>query len=128
VPTFGANFFPPPLQPNRVLAVAFSLRLGDEPLHVSPVKIPDPYVPKPWQQVIFQMLRVVFVRRALDVVTSGLNPNSKMKHSGIQWLGRIPAHWAVCRAKVLFKEINDLSTTGEGEHWRPLPQKQIGAE
>lgn len=26
-------------------------------------------------------------------VTKGLNPNAKMKDSGIEWLGKIPAHW-----------------------------------
>ncbi|MBP9758705.1 restriction endonuclease subunit S [Candidatus Dojkabacteria bacterium] len=28
-----------------------------------------------------------------ELVTKGLNPNVKMKDSGIEWLGRIPAHW-----------------------------------
>lgn len=29
-------------------------------------------------------------------VTKGLNPNAKMKDSGIEWLGEVPEHWAVC--------------------------------
>ncbi|AHJ27610.1 restriction endonuclease subunit S [Nodularia spumigena CS-584] len=32
-------------------------------------------------------------------VTKGLNPHAPMKPSGIEWLGDIPAHWEVTRAK-----------------------------
>jgi len=32
-------------------------------------------------------------------VTKGLNPNVKMKDSGIEWLGKIPEHWEVIRLK-----------------------------
>jgi len=28
-------------------------------------------------------------------VTKGLNPNAKMKNSGIEWLGEVPEHWEV---------------------------------
>ena len=28
-------------------------------------------------------------------VTKGLDPNVKMKDSGIEWLGQIPEHWRV---------------------------------
>ncbi len=35
-------------------------------------------------------------------VTKGLNPNAPMKDSGIEWLGQIPAHWKIQRAKNLF--------------------------
>lgn len=49
------------------------------------------------------------------VVTKGLNPNVKMKDSGIEWLGEIPEHWKIHRAKVLFKEVDERSSTGEEE-------------
>ncbi len=29
-------------------------------------------------------------------VTRGLNPDAPMKPSGVEWLGDVPAHWAVC--------------------------------
>lgn len=32
-----------------------------------------------------------------DAVTKGLNPNAKMKPSGIEWLGDIPEHWEVVK-------------------------------
>lgn len=34
-------------------------------------------------------------------VTKGLNPNAKMKPSGVEWLGDVPAHWEVKRLRVL---------------------------
>lgn len=36
------------------------------------------------------------------VVTQGLNPNVKMKDSGISWIGMIPEHWEVKRIASLF--------------------------
>ena len=33
------------------------------------------------------------------VVTRGLNPNVKMKDSGIEWIGQIPEHWKTIRLK-----------------------------
>src|SRR5690606_17502591 len=30
-----------------------------------------------------------------EAVTRGLNPDAPMKDSGIDWIGRIPAHWEV---------------------------------
>lgn len=42
-------------------------------------------------------------RSALIVraVTKGLDPNVPMKHSGVEWLGEIPAHWQVKRLKYI---------------------------
>ncbi|MGJ3353132.1 restriction endonuclease subunit S [Providencia sp. Je.9.19] len=33
------------------------------------------------------------------VVTKGLNPDVPMKDSGVEWLGKVPEHWGVTRAK-----------------------------
>lgn len=46
-------------------------------------------------------------------VTKGINPNAPMKHSGIEWLGEIPAHWELKRNKYIFREVNERSTTGQ---------------
>jgi len=48
-------------------------------------------------------------------VTQGLNPNTPMKDSGIEWIGQIPEHWIVKRAKYLLTEIDDRSESGEEE-------------
>ena len=34
-----------------------------------------------------------------EAVTKGLNPKAKMKDSGIEWIGEIPAHWEMPRLK-----------------------------
>ena len=38
------------------------------------------------------------------VVTKGLDPDVKMKDSGVEWLGEIPEHWGVIRFKFLLDE------------------------
>lgn len=46
-------------------------------------------------------------------VTHGLDPNVKMKDSGIEWIGDVPEHWEVKRMKNIFFERKELSLTGE---------------
>ena len=36
-------------------------------------------------------------------VTKGLNPDVKMKDSGIEWIGKVPEHWDVFRLKHIYK-------------------------
>ncbi len=40
-------------------------------------------------------------------VTKGLNPNAKMKDSGIEWLGEVPAHWNQTAMKRVFRYTVD---------------------
>lgn len=46
-------------------------------------------------------------RRALiaDVVTRGVEPHARFRDSGVSWLGKIPAHWPLYRAKFLWHEV-----------------------
>ena len=49
--------------------------------------------------------RQAVVNRA---VTRGLDPNVRLKPSGVEWLGDVPEHWEVRRAKFhLLKLMND---------------------
>lgn len=53
-----------------------------------------------------------------EAVTKGLNPNVKMKDSGVEWIGEIPEHWDVTKIKYVF----DLYTGGTpksevSEYW-----------
>jgi len=48
-------------------------------------------------------------------VTRGLNSSAPLMPSGASWLGDIPVGWAVLRAKYLFREIDERSTTGSEE-------------
>ena len=56
-------------------------------------------------------------RRALitRAVTRGLDPRAPLRDSGIPWLGEIPAHWEIERARWLFRERDNRSETGEEE-------------
>lgn len=51
------------------------------------------------------------LRRSLisQVVTRGLNPDVKLKNSGIEWLGDVPEHWEVKRVKDCF-EMNPFTS------------------
>lgn len=40
-----------------------------------------------------------------ESVTKGLNPSAPMKNSGIEWVGRMPAHWECIRGKYLLKYL-----------------------
>jgi len=50
-----------------------------------------------------------------QAVTKGIDQDVPMKHSGIEWLGEIPAHWDVKRAKYFFQEVDERSETGTEE-------------
>lgn len=56
-------------------------------------------------------------RQALitHAIIKGLDPNVKMKHSGVEWIREVPADWEILRAKRLFAERNERSTTGKEE-------------
>lgn len=56
-------------------------------------------------------------RQALigHIVTRGLDPNTPLKPSGLPWLGDIPEHWKIERAKNLFSVRDERSETGEEE-------------
>ena len=45
--------------------------------------------------------RQAVVNRA---VTRGLDPNVRLKPSGVEWLGDVPEHWEVSRVKFLYRE------------------------
>jgi type I restriction enzyme S subunit len=50
--------------------------------------------------------RQILIHKA---VTRGLNPNVKMKDSGVEWIGEIPEHWEVKRLKdICFINLNSL--------------------
>lgn len=50
-----------------------------------------------------------------EAVTRGLSPDVKMKDSGVEWLGKVPKHWEIERAKWLFTERNEKTDDDEGE-------------
>ena len=56
-------------------------------------------------------------RRALitRAVTRGIDPDVPLRDPKIPWLGEIPDHWQIERAKWLFRERDQRSETGEEE-------------
>lgn len=42
-----------------------------------------------------------------EAVTKGLNPNVKMKDSGVEWIGEVPEHWYKLKLKYLTRQIID---------------------
>lgn len=60
-----------------------------------------------------QLLNELKESEIANVVTRGLNPDVKMKDSGIPWIGMIPEHWEVARMKRIFFESKE-KTDKEG--------------
>jgi len=48
------------------------------------------------QQQLIKLLQEKRQAVISHAVTKGLNPDAKMKDSGVEWLGGIPSHWGVC--------------------------------
>lgn len=45
-------------------------------------------------------------------VTKGINPNAKMKASGIEWVGDIPTHWFVGKVRRVLSVLTDFTANG----------------
>ena len=61
---------------------------------------------------LLQEARQATIHRA---ITRGLDPDVPFRPSGVDWLGDVPAHWEVRRAKYLYREVNERSSTGAEE-------------
>lgn len=67
------------------------------------------------QQRLIELLEEKRQAVISHAVTKGLNSDVKMKDSGVEWLGEVPEHWSINRAKVFFQERNLRSESGEEE-------------
>ncbi len=47
-------------------------------------------------------------------VTKGLNPNTEMKDSGVQWIGFMPSHWEINRGKFILKYLQKPTRETDG--------------
>lgn len=66
------------------------------------------------QKKLIQLLEEKRQAEISHAVTKGLNPNVKMKDSGVEWLGEIPEHWSIPR----IKQIVSIPVT-DGPHETP---------
>ena len=66
-------------------------------------------------------------RKALitHAVTKGLDPNVKMKDSGVEWIGEVPAHWEVKPIKSLANDPGSLFIDGDWIESRNLSSEGI---
>ena len=56
-------------------------------------------------------------------VTKGIDPNAKMKDSGVEWIGEIPEGWEVIKLKYLLKDSMKYGATETGvEYSKELPR------
>lgn len=59
-----------------------------------------------------ELLRLLEEKRQAmitEAVTKGLNPNVKMKDSGVEWIGKIPKHWELTKMKYIGEAITGLT-------------------
>ncbi len=86
--TFARQTLPLPSLPEQENIVRF---LNDKIAKI------DTYISEKEKEI--QLLNELKESEIADIVTHGLNPNVKMKESGISWIGMIPEHWMVKRLK-----------------------------
>ena len=62
------------------------------------------------QQDAYARLKKSVIHQA---VTRGLDPDVRLKDSGIEWIGKIPEHWELKRFKSIFSECKSVTETGQ---------------
>ena len=111
---FKDTFLPLPLKEEQTAIAAF--------LDYKLTKI-DNFITKKTQLIeLLNEQKVAIINQA---VTKGLNPNAKMKDSGIEWLGEIPEHWEVKPLKY-FVTCNDESLSNQSDKEYELRYIDIG--
>ena len=75
----------------------------------------DTLIEKKERQIeLLQEKRQAIITRA---VTKGLNPNAKMKNSGVEWIGEIPQHWKARKTKQLAKLVSGHTPSRQHPEW-----------
>lgn len=94
------------LNPNALKSIPFFLPTPDEQSVIvkyiddKTSKI-DAYVSEKEKEIL--LLQELKQKTIADAVTKGLNPDAKMKDSGISWIGEIPEHWETYRFAIICK-------------------------
>lgn len=70
------------------------------------------------QQQLIKLLQEKRQAVISHAVTKGINPDAKMKDSGVEWLGEVPEHWKVSKVKYEYENLDSkripLSTEERG--------------
>lgn len=92
---FGSLSLPLPPKPEQDRIVAFLDRKTAEI---------DALIAKKQRQIeLLDEQKAILINRA---VTRGLNPNAKLKPSGIEWIGGIPENWEVRQVRHVFDNLD----------------------
>ncbi|MBP6114439.1 MAG: restriction endonuclease subunit S [Acinetobacter sp.] len=57
------------------------------------------------QEKLIELLKEKRQAVISHAVTKGLNPDVKLKDSGVEWLGQVPEHWGVSRLKNIIRSL-----------------------
>ena len=68
------------------------------------------------KQKLIELLREKRQTLITQAVTKGLDPKAKIKSSGVEWLGNIPAKWEIRRGKFIFKYKKELNSRYQCDH------------
>jgi probable type I restriction-modification system len=72
----------------------------------------DTYIAKQTQQI--ELLKELKQAVIANAVTKGINKMTKLKQTGVSWIGSVPQHWERCRCKDVLTETKLL--VGDGQH------------
>lgn len=72
----------------------------------------DTYVAKQTQQI--ELLKELKQAVIANAVTKGIDKMTKLKQTGVSWIGSVPQHWERCRCKDVLTETKFL--VGDGKH------------
>ena len=78
------------------------------------------------QQRLIELLKEKRQAVISHAVTKGLNPNAPMKDSGVEWLGEVPAHWAVSQIRRLVQVRGGFAFNSDLFSEEGIPVIRIG--
>jgi type I restriction enzyme S subunit len=67
------------------------------------------------KQKLIELLHEERIAIVNQAVTKGINPKTKLKPSGIDWLGEVPEHWTVSKVGYVSKVIRGASPRPAGD-------------
>lgn len=68
------------------------------------------------QEKVIEKLKAYKLSVITEAVTKGLNPNVKMKDSGVEWIGEIPEHWEIGKIKHTISFIESGVSVNAGQN------------
>jgi type I restriction enzyme S subunit len=85
---------------------------------------------KEQQIILLKERKQILIQNA---VTRGLNPDSPMRDSGVEWIGEIPAHWIMRRSKFVFCQRKELARKDDvqlsaTQSYGVIPQEEYEAK